>query len=94
MQKSVFLGGVSTKFSKKTKLSSRWRTRLEKVFSKMLHFPGDEKRRKFDACFKRYAPQKVGFFLTASNCLEDLRNNFNCHKDFNITFNLWNLYRV
>ena len=62
VQKSVFCGGVSTMFSEKAKLSSLWSTRLEKVFSKMLYFPGNENRRKFGACFKRYAPQKVGFF--------------------------------
>ena len=49
-------------FSEKAKLSSLWSSRLEKVFSKILYFPGNENRRKFGACFKRYAPKKVGFF--------------------------------
>ena len=52
-------------FSEKAKLSSLRSTRLEKVFSKMLYFPGNENRRKFGAFFKRYAPKKVGFFLTS-----------------------------
>lgn len=62
VQKSVFRGGESNMFPKKAKLSSRWRTRVEKGFSKMLYFRGNENRGKFDACIKRYAPKKVGFF--------------------------------
>ena len=58
VKKSVFRGGECTMFSKKPRLFSRWRTRFEKGFSKMLYFRGDENRGKFDACIKRICAAK------------------------------------
>ena len=51
-------------FSEKAKLSIVYGVlALKKCFQKCCTLiPGNENRRKFGACFKRYAPQKVDFF--------------------------------